>query len=165
MPVKGTQSGAKIQRKSRKCLTMFRQRSPSARSMMLILTESTLFFHDIATRTKTFSGPLDLMTWTKGLAGTHPTRDRSLTFGSGSRNWAFVTPGRPRSHASGPSSSTEITGSMSTISTESQRTSNRGPVAGGHQVEKKNIHDHKLVIGRWDNYAVRGTNSWLFLSS
>ena len=61
--------------------------APSITVMTLILTELTLFFHDIATRTETFSGPLKVTTWTTGLASIHPTRDQSLTFGSGSKDW------------------------------------------------------------------------------
>src|SRR6266853_5785393 len=103
--------------------------APSIIDMMLILMELTLFFHDIATRTETFSGPLKVMTWTTGLASVCPMRDWSITFGSGSKDWAFVTHSCHHSHASGPSSSTEVTGSMPTTSMESQGTSNKAPVA------------------------------------
>jgi hypothetical protein len=142
--------------------------APSIMVMTLILMELTLFFHNIATRTETFSGPLKVTTWTTGLASVRPMRDQSLTFGSGSKDWAFVTHGCHCSHASGPLSSTEVTGSMPTTSMESQGTSNKAPVAqssGGRQGERNDIHDLKLVLGRWGNYVVHGTNSWPLLSS
>ena len=135
--------------------------------MMLILTELTLFFHDIATRTETFSKPLKVMTWTTGLASVHPMRDWSMTFGFGLKDWAFVTHGCHHSHASGPSPSTEVTRSMPTISMESQGTSNKAPVAqssGGRWGERNDIHNLELVLERWGNYAVCGTNSWPLLS-
>jgi len=57
---------------------------------------------------------------------------------------------------------------MPTTSMESQGTSNKAPVAqssGGHWGERNDIHDLKLVLGRWGNYVVHGTNSWPLLSS
>jgi hypothetical protein len=107
-------------------------------------------------------------TWTTGLASVCPTRDWSLTFGSGSKDWAIVTHGCHHSYASGPSLSTEVTGSMPTTSMESQGTSNKAPVAqssGGCQGERNDIHNLELVLERWGNHVVHGTNSWPLLSS
>ena len=91
----------------------------------LLLTETTLFFHDVISRTEKPSGLVKVTNWTVALANqhalvdraadeadkraadeakgptakpkTHGTRGHALTFGPGSKDWSSIT--RPPSRA------------------------------------------------------------------
>jgi len=129
--------------------------------MTLLLSGTTLFFHDITSRNEKPSGVLKVNRWVMGVGGadTNDTnRNRSHTFGSGSKDWPTT-----RSHVTSISSGSTHTPSTS-IMNIGQESDNHPAVVqsfGGLELEDDDGGDYEFVIGRQgNNNAVRGVTSW-----
>jgi len=116
--------------------------------MALMLTERTLFFHNVVNSAEKPSGLLAVKAWTTGVAKPRgPTgRERSLTFGPGTRDWSSVT--GPRSRATSASSTTTRTPSSATTSHELHSESGTLSSLGD---EKVNLKDLQSVLGKRSN--------------
>jgi len=134
---------------------MFGQLWPSALFMALMLTERTLFFHDVVNSSDKPSGLLNVKLWTTSVAKPRVTRDRALTFGPGTRDWSSVT--APDSCATSVSSTTAPTPSTRTTSNGLQsETEPAGlPTYGGLEDEKGSLEDIRSVLGKRGSSAVR----------
>jgi len=116
--------------------------------MALMLTESTLFFHDVVNSADKPSGLLAVKAWTTGVAKPRgPTgREWSLTSGHGTRDWSSVT--SPCFRATSASSTTACTPSSATTSHELQSESG---TLGSLGDEKVNHKDLQSVLGKQSN--------------
>ena len=122
--------------------------------MPLMLTERTLFFHDIISSTEKPSGLLNMKSWTTGVA---KTRECSLTFGPGTRDMSSVA--NPHSRATSVSSTTTRTSSMTTASHASHGPQSEGEsivtrMFGGLEDEKDSLEELQSVLGKRGASAV-----------
>ena len=100
-----------------------------------MLTERTLFIHDIINSAEKPSGLLDMKLWMAGVAKPHATRERSLTFGPGTRDMSSVAT-TPYSRATSMSSTT-----AHTSSNDPQSESEPTVFHGGLEDEKDNLEE------------------------
>jgi hypothetical protein len=122
--------------------------SSSAPPMALMLTERTLFFHDIVDSTDKPSGLLNVKLWTTGIAKPRQTRARSLTFGPGSKDMSSLA--SPHSRATSVSSTTAPSARTYTIPTASHSESEPSVVRtfGGLEDENDSLEELQSVLGK-----------------
>jgi hypothetical protein len=116
--------------------------------MALLLTETTLYFHDFSISTEKPPEPAWVTTWSQALASARATRDRSQTFGSGSKQWPSAN------HVASVSSGSILTPSSLQ---GSEVGANIVRKFGGLEDEKDDSDDFLMVLEEGPN-AVRGTN-------
>lgn len=117
--------------------------------MELMLTERTLFFHDIVDSTDKPSGLHNVKLWTTGIAKPRQTRARSLTFGAGTRDMSAVT--STHSRAMSVSSTTGTASARtSNIPTASHSESEPSVIQrfGGLEDENDSLEELRSVLGK-----------------
>jgi hypothetical protein len=121
--------------------------------MVLLLTEQTLFFHNMANSTEKPSGLLKVNLWASSVAKPCMSREQSRIFGPRTRDSASV-----HSRTTSVLSATAPT-SMPTMSNKLE--SERGPgvvrTFGGLEDETDDLEDLRSVLGKWGSNMVRAS--------
>jgi hypothetical protein len=123
--------------------------------MALLLTEQSLFFHNVVNSTEKPSGLLKVKLWASGVAKLCMSREWGRTSGPRARDSASARSASVHSHATSVSSILAST-SMPTMSNNLQSEREPGVVRtfGGLEDETDDLEDLRSALGKWGSNTV-----------